>query len=100
LVYVVWVVVKIRLIAQHRKDMGGEEVAGVVYVVDVEHDEARWYGIGGLAGAVAVESASVRSDDGKLAFEASELVGITTVEELDLIADGLDLRLLHSKLNG
>jgi hypothetical protein len=80
--------------------MNGEEVAGVVYVVDVEHDEARWYGIGGLAGAVAVESASVRRDDGKLAFEASELVGITTVEELDLVADGLDLRLLHSKLNG
>ena len=40
-----------------------EEVARVVNVVDVEHDESRGDGVGRFACAVATESASVRRDD-------------------------------------
>lgn len=79
--------------------MGGEEVAGVVDVVDVEHDETRRNGISGLARAIIVKTTSMRRDDRKLALEARQLVVIIAIKEFDLVADVLDLRLLHSKLD-
>ena len=80
--------------------MGGEELAGVVDVVDVEHDKTRWDSIGGLARAVAHETAGVRSDDGQVTFETSELVGVIAIEEFDLVANILNAWVTHSLLNG
>ena len=80
--------------------MGGEEVAGVVDVVDVEHDKTRWDSIGGLARAVVGETAGVRRDDGQLTFETSEFVGVFAVKEFDLVANVLDTRVAHGLLNG
>ena len=68
-------------------------------MVNVEHDETRGDGVGGLACAVASEAASVRSDDGQLTFEASHFVGVIAVKEFNLVADFLDEGLLHSKFN-
>ena len=79
--------------------MGSIEVAGIVDVVDVQHDETRWDGVGGLARAIIVKTAGMRRDDGQLTFETSELVGVVAVEEFDLVADGLDKGLLHGKFN-
>ena len=79
--------------------MGGEELAGVVYMVNVEHDKTRWDGIGGLARAVVRETAGVRRDDGQLTLETSELVGVVAVEEFDLVADVLDTRVAHGLLD-
>ena len=80
--------------------MGGEEVTGGVYVVNIQHDETRGDGVGGLARAVVRETAGVRRDDGQLTFETSEFVGVVTVEEFDLVADVLDTRVAHGLLNG
>ena len=79
--------------------MGGEEVAWVVDMVDVEHDETRGDGVGGLACAVSSEAASMRGDDGQLTFEASHFVGVIAVKEFDLVADVLDKGLLHGKFD-
>ena len=80
--------------------MGGEEVARVVYMVDVEHDEARGDCVGGLAAAVASETAGVRRDDGQLTLETSELVGVVAIEEFDLVADVLNTSIAHGLLDG
>ena len=79
--------------------MGGEEVAGVVDVIDVEHDETRGDSVGRLTRAVVGETAGMRRDDRQLTFEASELVGVVAVEEFDLVADVLDEGLLHGKFD-
>ena len=68
-------------------------------MIDVEHDETRGNGVGGLARAIARETACVRRDDGQLTFETSELVGVVAVEEFDLVADVLDKGLLHGKFD-
>jgi hypothetical protein len=80
--------------------MGGEEVAGVVDMVDVEHDEAGWYGVGGLACAVTRETAGMRRDDGQLTFETSELVRVVAIKEFDLVANVLDTRVTHGGFDG
>ena len=51
--------------------MGREDVAGVVDMVDVEHDEARGDRVGGLTRAVTCEAAGVWCDDRQLTFETS-----------------------------
>ena len=79
--------------------MGGEEVAWVVDMVDVEHDKTRWNSVGGFAGAIAIKAACMWRDDRQLLLETSKFVVVLTIKELDLVADVLDLRLLHSKLN-
>ena len=80
--------------------MGGEEVAGFLNMIDVEHDETRGDCVGGLALAVARETAGMRRDDRQLAFETSEFVGVLAIEEFDLVADVLDTRVAHGLLNG
>jgi hypothetical protein len=75
------------------------EAPWLLHMIDVEHDETRGDGVGGLACAVSSEAASVRGDDGQLTFEASHFVGVIAVEEFDLVADVLDKGLLHSLLN-
>ena len=83
-----------------REDMGGEEVAGGVYVVNIQHDETRGDCVGGLARAVVRETAGVRRDDGQLTLETSELVGVFAVKEFDLVADVLNTSIAHGLLNG
>ena len=83
-----------------REDVGGEELAGGVYVVNIEHDEPRGDSVGGLARAIVRETAGVRRDDGQLTFETSEFVGVIAVKEFDLVADVLDTRVAHGLLNG
>ena len=80
--------------------MGGEELAGVVDVINIEHDETRGDCVGGLARAVVRETAGVGRDDGQLTFETSEFVGVVTVEEFNLVADVLDTSIAHGLLNG
>jgi hypothetical protein len=41
----------------------------------------------------------MRRNDRKLALEARQLVVIIAIKEFDLVADVLDLRLLHCKLD-
>ena len=80
--------------------MGGEEVAWVVDVVDVEHDETRGDGVGGLACAVTRETACVRRNDRQLTFETSELVRVIAIEEFDLVTNVLDTRVAHGGFDG
>ena len=76
-----------------------EIIIWVFYMVDVEHDETRRDGIGGLACAIAIKAACMRRDDRQLLLETSKFVVAFAIEELDLVADVLYLRLLHSKLD-
>jgi len=69
---------------------GAEPGTGIVDMVDVEHSETGGDGACGFA-LVALETLSVGRDDGELALEAGEFVGIVAVEEFDLVADILDL---------
>ena len=75
--------------------MGGEDVAGVVDMVDIEHDEARRDRVGRLTRAVTCETAGMWCDDRQLTFEAGKFLGILTVEEFDLVADMLNAWILH-----
>ena len=68
-------------------------------MVNVEHDETRGDGVGGLALAVARETTGVRRDDRQLTLETSELVGVLAIEEFDLVADVLNTWVAHGLLD-
>ena len=75
------------------------EIAGVVDMVDVEHDQPRGDGVGRLARAIATESASVGRDDRQLTFETRKLVGVFAVEKFNLVADVLHGGLAHCQFD-
>lgn len=82
------------------EDVSREEVAGVVDMIDVEHDETGWDGVSRFAGAVTRETACVRRNDRQLTFETSELVGVVAIEEFDLVTNVLDTRVAHGGFDG
>ena len=86
-------------VREHGEDLRGEDVAGVVDMVDIEHDKARRDSVGGLTRAITRETAGMGRDDRQLTFETGHLVGVVAVKEFDLVADVLDTWVAHGLLD-